>query len=113
MRGLLASLLGVTLIAVTNWGKVNAVFDDEAYAIDWHSSNIGKYKCVLPASNEAHVDQLLILSAYDSSSTVSYTHLDVYKRQTILLHNCLLYWISMCWRLLLAPGQFLNTLKMI
>lgn len=74
MRGLLASLLGVTLIAVTNWGKVNAVFDDEAYAIDWHSSNIGKYKCVLPASNEAHVDQLLILSAYDSSSMLSWVN---------------------------------------
>ncbi|SCV02898.1 LANO_0G00914g1_1 [Lachancea nothofagi CBS 11611] len=67
-------ILGLALLAATAFRSVNAIFDDEVNGIDWQLSNIGDYKCVVPASRTTHNDQFVILSDLGDHSLLSWVN---------------------------------------
>ncbi|CEP64288.1 Emc1p LALA0_S11e00738g [Lachancea lanzarotensis] len=67
-------LLGLTLLALANFGKVLAVFDDEVDSIDWHLDNIGNYEFVLSTVVEDGSDQLVIVSSLGDKSLLSWVN---------------------------------------
>ncbi|SCU96432.1 LADA_0H00914g1_1 [Lachancea dasiensis] len=65
-------LLYTALLTVINLPHVWAIFDDQVNNIDWQKSNIGRYKCVFPASNDSSNDHFLILSMIGDDSLLSW-----------------------------------------
>ncbi|SCU95540.1 LAFA_0G00892g1_1 [Lachancea sp. 'fantastica'] len=67
-------LLGLTLFALANFGKVLAVFDDEVDAIDWHLDNIGNYEYVTSTESQDDHNQLVIVSSLGNNSLLTWVN---------------------------------------